>query len=122
MSRLGVEGSCSISLDFPLSMAEDKLSIAMALRQVRRPTWSTTEDQAALRWSHTIRNTRIKKIWSMTDSRWCFDRGKGGVLVTASSCGLEGDEEDWCRDGEDCERFGDERGNRKDFDDHVLTL
>lgn len=58
----------------------------------------------------------------MTDSRWCLDRGDGGELVIASSCGFEGDEEDWCRDGEECERLGEERGNRKDFDDHVLTL
>lgn len=113
----------SISLAFPLSLGgEDNLSTAMALRQVRRLTWSTTEDHATLRWSQTMRNTRIKKIWSMTDSRWCLDRGNGGAPVTASSCGLEEDEGDWCRDGDECERLGEEWGKRKDFDDHVLTL
>jgi hypothetical protein len=64
MSRLRAEciRSGSISLDFPLSLAEDNSSIAMALRQVTRLTCSTIEDHAVLRRSHTMRNTRIKKI------------------------------------------------------------
>lgn len=112
--------SGSISLDFPLSLADDSLSITMALRQVRRLTLSTMDDHATLRWSHTIINTRMKNIWSMTDSRWCLDRlgGDVGVPATASSRGMEGD---CCRDGDDCERLGD-WGTRKDFDDHVLIL
>ena len=51
-----------------------------------------------------------------------MDRGDGGAPVTASRCGIEGDEEDWWRDGDECERLGEEWGKRNDFDDHVLTL
>jgi hypothetical protein len=58
----------------------------------------------------------------MTDSRWCLNLGNGGEPVTASSCCKEGDEEDCCRVGDECERLGDEWGNRKDFDDQVWTL
>ena len=45
-------------------------------------------DHAHLRWSHTSRTTRIKKIWSMTDSTCCLDLG-GSVWGAGASNGDE---------------------------------
>jgi len=46
------------------------------------------DDHAHLRWSHTSRTTRIKKIWSMTDSTCCLDLG-GSVWGAGASDGDE---------------------------------
>jgi len=51
-----------------------------------------SDDHAHLRWSHTSRKTRIKKIWSMTDSMCCLDLG-GSMWCSGWGAGAsDGDE------------------------------
>jgi len=81
-------------------------STSFALPLARR------DDQADLRLSQTMRKTRMKKIWSIMDSRWDFERG-----IEGSGGGVGGG---W-RDGEEWARRGLTWGNRNDFVDQVLT-
>lgn len=86
---MGGEG---VEVDWETESARER-RISLALPMLSK------DDQADLRLSQTMRKTRIKKIWSMTDSRFAFERGggSGSVGIGAGGAGREGEE--WERGG-----------------------